>query len=154
MQKFFEKIEGANIETNSIDAKETSKSISREPNENLMSLDGKKMYTKVPLKEAIEMALRKLYEQDVPPLIARKTMKRLLNMAVSQIDSKCNETRYVQKNDLAMGGISCRYFGQSLAELARIFPIEGYSRNNFARKKILTEYVPSAIRRSLTGQKV
>ena len=75
-------------------------------------------------------------------------------MAVSQIDSKCSETRYVQKKSFGNGGISCRYFGKSLPEAVRICPIEGYSRNDFARKKILTEYVASAIRRSLTGQKV
>ena len=61
------------------------------------------MYTNVPLKEAIDIALRKLYEQDEPPSIARKTMKRLLNMAVSQNHFKCNETWYVQKDGLAMG---------------------------------------------------
>ena len=61
------------------------------------------MYTNVPLKEAIDIALRKLYEQDEPPSIARKTMKRLLNMAVSQVHFKCNETWYVQKDGLAMG---------------------------------------------------
>ena len=67
LQKIFENIEGANIETNLIDAKETSESIIREPNENLMSLDVKKLYTKVPLKEAKKIAVRKVYEQDVPP---------------------------------------------------------------------------------------
>ena len=67
LQKIFENIEGANIETNLIDAKETSESIIREPNENLMSLDVKKLYTKVPLKEAKKIAVRKAYEQDVPP---------------------------------------------------------------------------------------
>ena len=44
LAKFFEKIEGANIETN--------------------SLDVKSLYTKVPLKEAIDISLRKLYEQE------------------------------------------------------------------------------------------
>ena len=53
----------------------------------------KSLYTNVPLKEAI----------DIPPSIARKTMKRLLNMAVSQVHFKCNETWYVQKDGLAMG---------------------------------------------------
>ena len=82
LAKFFEKIEGANIETNSLDAREILESTNLEPNENLISLDVKSLYTNVPLKEAIDIALRKLYEQDEPPSIARKTMKRLLNMAV------------------------------------------------------------------------
>ena len=57
------------------------------------------LYANVPLKEAIDIALRKLYEQDEPPSIARKTMKRLLNMAVSQVHFKW----YVQKDGWAMG---------------------------------------------------
>ena len=103
LAKFFEKIEGANIETNSLDAREILESTNLEPNENLISLDVKSLYTNVPLEEAIDIALRKLYEQDEPPSIARKTIKRLLNMAVSQVHFKCNETWYVQKDGLAMG---------------------------------------------------
>ena len=101
--KFFEKVEGANIETNSLDAREILESTNLEPNESLISLDVMSLYTNVPLKEAIDIALRKLYEQDEPPSNARKTMKRLLNMAVSQVPFKCNETWYVQKDGLAMG---------------------------------------------------
>ena len=100
--KFFEKIESANIETNSLDAREILESTNLEPNENLISLDVKSLYTNVPLREAIDIALRKLYEQDEPTSIARKTKKRLLNMAVSQVHFKCNETWYVQKDGLAM----------------------------------------------------
>ena len=70
---------------------------------NLICLDVKSLYTKVPLKEAKDIALRKLYEQDEPPSIARKTMKRLVNMAVIQVHFKCNETWYVQKDGLSMG---------------------------------------------------
>ena len=103
LANFFEKIEGANIETNSLDAREILESTNLEPNENLISLDVKSLYTNVPLKEAIDIALRKLYEQNETASIARKTMKRLLNMAVSQFHFKCNETWYVQKDGLAMG---------------------------------------------------
>ena len=63
----------------------------------------KSLYTNVPLKEAIDIALRKLYEQVEPPSTDRKTMKRLLNMSVSQNHFKCNETWYVQNDGLAMG---------------------------------------------------
>ena len=104
LAKCFEKNEGANIETNSLDAREILESTNLEPNENLISLDVKCLYTNVPLKEAIDIALRKLYEQDETPSIARKTMKRLLNMAVSQVHFKCNGTWYVQKDDgMALG---------------------------------------------------
>ena len=103
MQNVFEKIEGANIKTNSLDTRKILESTNLEPNESLLSLDVKSLYTNVPLKEAIDIALRKLYDQDEPPSIARKTMNRLLNMAVSQVHFKCNETWYVQKDGLAMG---------------------------------------------------
>ena len=53
LAKFFEKIEGANIETNSLDAREILESISLELNENLLSLEVKSLYINVPLKEAI-----------------------------------------------------------------------------------------------------
>ena len=53
LANFFEKVEGANIETNSLDARETLKSISLELNENFLSLEVKSLYTNVPLKEAI-----------------------------------------------------------------------------------------------------
>ena len=46
----------------------------------MISLDVKSLYTNLPLKEALDIALRKLYEQDEPTSIARK----VLNMAVSQ----------------------------------------------------------------------
>ena len=52
LAKIFEKIEGANIETNSLDAREVLESTNLEPNENLISPDVKSLYTNVPLKEA------------------------------------------------------------------------------------------------------
>ena len=132
LAEFFEKIEGANIETNSLDAREILESTNLEPNENLISLDVKSLYTNVPLKEAIDIALRKLYEQDEPPSIARKTMKRLLNMAVSQVHFKCNETWCVQKDGLAMGAS----LAVILANLwLRNCTIKEYSRNVFARER-------------------
>ena len=83
LAKIFEKIEGTNIETNSLDVREILESITLEPDEKMISLDVKSLYTNVPLKEAKDIALRKLHEQDEPPSIAKKTMKILLNMAVS-----------------------------------------------------------------------
>ena len=62
----------------------------------------KKLYTNVPLKEAIEIALQRLYSQESPE-IQRATMKRLLIMAVSKVYFKCNDSWYVQVDGLAMG---------------------------------------------------
>ena len=63
LAKIFEKIEGTNIETNQLDAREFLEGTNLEPHENLISLDVKSLYTNVPLKKAIDIALRKLYEQ-------------------------------------------------------------------------------------------
>ena len=73
------------------------------PNEKVISLDAKSLCTSGQLKEAIDIALRKLFEQDEPLSVARKTIKRLFNMAVSEVLFKCNKTWYVQKDSLAMG---------------------------------------------------
>ena len=43
--------------------------------ESIISLDVKRLYTNVPLKEAAEIALRRLYQQVNPPETSRKTMK-------------------------------------------------------------------------------
>ena len=62
LAKFFEKVEYSNIEINSLDARETLGSISLEHNETFISPDGKSLYTNDPLKEASDIALRKLYD--------------------------------------------------------------------------------------------
>ena len=63
----------------------------------------KSVYTNVPLKDAIDIALRTLNCQSEPPDLSRRTMKRLLYMAVIIVHFKCNDTWYVQKDGLAMG---------------------------------------------------
>ena len=60
LAKFFDNIDGANIETNTQDARETIENIALDPDGTIISLDVKSMYTKVPLKEAIEIALPKM----------------------------------------------------------------------------------------------
>ena len=92
--------------------------------------------------------LKKLYEQDELPSIDRKIKKRLLNMAVSQVHFKCNETWYVQKDGLAKGAS----LAVILANLQNC-TIEGYSRIILPEKD-LNGICLSAIRRSHTGQKM
>ena len=153
LAKFFEKIEGANIETKSLDAREVLESNNLEPKENLICLDVKSLYKNVPLKEAIDIALRKLYEQDEPPSIARKTMKRLLNMAVSQVHFKCNETWYVHKDGLAMRAslaviLANLWLKQYETALSRDIPEMVLS------EKDLNGKCPECKKKSRTGQKV
>ena len=100
LAKFFDNIDGANIETNTKEAREKIENIALDPDETIISLDVKSLYTNVPLMEAIEIALQKLYSQESPPEIQRATMKRLLNMAVSKVLFKCNDSWYVHKNGL------------------------------------------------------
>ena len=69
----------------------------------ILSLDVKSLYTNVPVKEAINIALRSLYARDDKPEIPRTTMKRLLELAVTNVHFKCNESWYCQKDGLAMG---------------------------------------------------
>ena len=103
LAKFFDIIDGAIIETNPKDAREPNENIALDPDEAIISLDVKSLYTNVPLKKAIEIALQKLYSQQSPPEIQRATMKRLLNMAVSKVYCKCNGSWYVQVDGLAIG---------------------------------------------------
>ena len=70
--------------------------------ESIISVDVKSLYTNVPLKEAVEIALGRLYEQVNPPETYRKTMKKLQNMAVSRVHFECNGLWCVQKDNLAM----------------------------------------------------
>ena len=70
--------------------------------ERIISLDIKSLHTDVPLKEAVELALRRLYEQVNPPETSRKTMKKQLNLAVSKVQFTSNGLWYVQKGGLAI----------------------------------------------------
>ena len=103
MAKYFDEIEGANIEKNTQIARETLEKTELDSHESIISLDVNSLYTNVPLKEAVEIALRRLYEHVNPPETSRKTMKKLLNLAVSKVHFKCNGLWYVQEDDLTMG---------------------------------------------------
>ena len=63
----------------------------------------KNLYTNVPLKDAIDIALKNLYSLNEPQDLLRSTMKRLFYMSVSNVHFKCNDTWCVQKDGLAMG---------------------------------------------------
>ena len=100
---FFQKIEGANRETNTNDARKTLEQIKLDKDEQILSLDIKSLDTNVPVKEAGNIALQLLYARDDKPDIPRTTMKRLLKLAVTNVHFKCNENCYCQKDGLAMG---------------------------------------------------
>ena len=99
--KYCDKIEGANIETNTQMARELLEETELDSDENMISLDVKSFNTNVSLKEAVEKAARRLYEQINPPEISCKTMRKLLNLAVSKVYFKFNGLWYVQRDGLA-----------------------------------------------------
>ena len=100
---FFQKIEGANIKTNPNDTRKTLKQKKLEKDEQILPLDVKSLYTNVPLREAINIALRSFYARDDKPDIPRTTMKPLLKLAVTGVHFKCREILYCPKDGLAMG---------------------------------------------------
>ena len=74
-----------------------------EKEEQILSLDVKSLYINFPVKEAINIALRSLYAKDDTPDIPRTTMKRLLELALTNVHFNCNEIWCCQKKGLAMG---------------------------------------------------
>ena len=64
-------------------AREILEKIELDSDEIIISLHVQSLSTNVPLKEVVKTALRRLYEQINPPEISRKTMKKILNLAVS-----------------------------------------------------------------------
>ena len=103
MAKYIDEIEGANIETNTQMSREILEKAELDSDESITSHDVKSLCYNVPLKEAVEIALRRLHEQVNPPETSRRTMKKLLNLLVSWVHFKCNGLWYVQKGGLAMG---------------------------------------------------
>ena len=116
---FFQKIEGANIETNTNDARKTLEQIKLEKDEKILSLDVKSLYTNVPIKEAINIAQRSLYARDDKPDILRTTMKRLLELAVINVHFKCNENCYLSERPVGNGCVLGSNFGKLLDEIVR-----------------------------------
>ena len=93
----------------------------------MINLDVNMLYTNISLREAIDSALRKFCEQNELPSIAKKTMKRLLNMTVSQIHFECSETWYDERDSLAMEAslaviLANHWLKQNETELLRDIP--------------------------------
>ena len=75
LSPFFEKLRGANIETNSKDARAALEATKFDEDELVVSLDVKSLYTNVPVEEAIEIALKELYSSDEVPEIPRSAIR-------------------------------------------------------------------------------
>ena len=117
--KYFDEIEGAKIKTNTQMAREILEKTELDSEESIISHDVKSLYTNVPLKKAVEKALRRLYEQVNPSETYRKTMKKLLNLAVSKVHFKCNGLWYVKKKQFSNGRLPCSNIGLFVAQRVR-----------------------------------
>ena len=72
--------------------------------ESIISLDVKSLNTNIPLKEAVELALRRLYEQVNPPETSPKTIKKTAEFGSEcEVNFKCNGLWFVKEDGLAMG---------------------------------------------------
>ena len=101
--KLFNKMGDANIKTNTEAARVMIENTNLDSDESIMSLNVKNLYTIVPLKDVIDIALKTLYSQNELPDLSRCTRKRFLYMAVSNVHFKCNKKSYGQKDGLAIG---------------------------------------------------
>ena len=96
---------GANVETNTQMAWEILEKTKLDSDVSIISLVVKSLYNNIPIKEALEVAPRRLYEVINPPETSRKTLKKLLILAVSKVHFKCNGLWYVQRDGLDTGNI-------------------------------------------------
>ena len=103
MSRFFEKVPGLNIEMSTRKAKETLERTFLDPNEHLFSLDVKSLYTKVPVQEAIDIAVKKTYGLPTKPDMRRSVFRKLLELAVCNMYFKANDIWYQQTDGVAMG---------------------------------------------------
>ena len=102
-EQFFQRLPGANIETNTQDARKALESLTLENHKQIISFDLKSLFTNVPAGEAIEIALREVYSSNLAPDIPRSAMKSSLGLVVTNVLFKCTAIWYVKSDGLAMG---------------------------------------------------
>ncbi|CAF4823311.1 unnamed protein product, partial [Rotaria socialis] len=71
----------------------------------MVSFDVESLYTNVPVKEAIELALDIIYKRPNKPdkLLTRKQTQQLLHHAVCDVSFRFMDKTYIQKDGVAMG---------------------------------------------------
>ena len=68
----------------------------------LVTLDVKRLYTNVPVEEAAEIALKKLYSKDEVPEIPRSATKNLLRLAARSVQFENIKMCYNKLDGLTM----------------------------------------------------
>ena len=77
--QFFDKMEDENFKTNTKAARVMIENIKLDSDESIISLDVKNLYTNVPLKDVMDIALKTLYSQnELPDLSRSKKYKETL----------------------------------------------------------------------------
>ena len=100
----FQQVEGANIETSTKQIKDSLSSITLAEDEEIISLDVVSLYTNVPVDEAIDLAVGRLYSNDnTRPEMSKGTFKKLLQLTVKNVSFWANNQWYLQKDGVAMG---------------------------------------------------
>ena len=102
LAKLFDKVPGANIETSTKEMSERLRATALEPDETIFSMDVKSLYTNVPVHEAIDLAIETLYMSQEPE-IERDTLRRLMEMAVTEVWFMAGTQWYIQRDGVAMG---------------------------------------------------
>ena len=65
------------------DARKALSSLSIEDNVQIVFLDEKQLYTNVPVRDAVEIALREFFSSKLAPEIPRSVMKNFLRLLVT-----------------------------------------------------------------------
>ena len=86
-------------------AREICEKTQFDSDESITSLDVKSLYTNIPLKEDVEIDMMRVYEQIKTQELSRKSLKTLLNLAVSKVHFERNVLWCVQKDGLAMASL-------------------------------------------------
>ena len=103
LSPFFERLPGANIETNSKDARTPLEATELDEDELVESLDVQSSCTHEPVVEAIGIALKELYSSDEVPEILMSATRNILRLAKTNVQYKCKKMWYTQSDGLAMG---------------------------------------------------
>ncbi|CAF2140345.1 unnamed protein product [Rotaria magnacalcarata] len=115
------------------------KTITIKPTNTMVSFDLESLYTNVPVKEAIELALDLIYKRPNKPdtLLTRQQTQQLLHQAVCDVPFRFMDRTYIQKDGVAMGNA----LAPILANLFMVKMEEKLNRFTKNKPKIWLRYV-------------
>ena len=96
LTSLFDDIQEAKIETSTQSTKERPSEAALYDDEVLIALDEKKLYTNIPVEEAIDKAADLIYEQEKQREIVRSTFKALMILTVTSFPSCRMGNRFIR----------------------------------------------------------